>query len=166
MTDKKMTAEKGSEEYFDRLRRRRVDVDWFLQMWVRWANEANAKGLAGVTLIVGGTLVSGVLVGVRRYFEGIADVLAAAMPDEEDKAVRQWFADLGEQHKADEPEPSTPEEFEERELAGPHYIHLRDAHIFQADRPLPTGEGVWWRGRLEAVEGFMFGILGEAPKPD
>ena len=136
-------------------------ADWFLAELVRRANEA---GLCiGVTLNVGGILVSGTLVGGHRYFEGFAEDVAAASPDAETAGrARAFFRSPAAMYRSDargarevaaDPEP----------LA---YVHLEDARFFGgAASPIPRGKGVYWRGKLSAVDGFALGVLDPSCAP-
>lgn len=129
-------------------------MDWFLAELVRRANEGGIS--VGVTLCVGGTLVSGSLIGGRAYFERIAESAAVAARDAGEAARARAFlrspaalygaASEGAADPDDEP------------LA---YIHLAGARFFTASgRPMPGKDGLLWRGRLGAVDGFVLGVLG------
>jgi hypothetical protein len=40
------------------------------------------------------------------------------------------------------------------------FIHLQDAHfVAPGQRPTRESRGVWWRGRLTAVDGWNWGVL-------
>ncbi len=135
-------------------------MDWFLAELVRRANEGGLS--IEVTLCVGGTLVSGWLIGGRDYFEGLAENVAAAAMDSETAGRARAFlrspaamyhldAD-GRREVAADPEP----------LA---YIHLEDARFFTAaGLPVSASQGVYWRGRLSAIDGFVLGAP-RAPVP-
>jgi hypothetical protein len=130
-------------------------MDWFLAELVRRANEGGLK--IGVTLCVGGAIVSGSLIGGRDYFEGIAEHAAAATGDaataERARAFFRSPAAMYPHGWGDAGEPPA----EEEPLA---YIHLADARFFMATgHPLPGTHGVLWRGRLAAVEGFVLGAF-------
>lgn len=47
------------------------------------------------------------------------------------------------------------------------FIHLKDAKYFiPGQKPIPTtGPGIFWRGRISAVNGFNFGVLREGEPP-
>ena len=48
--------------------------------------------------------------------------------------------------------------FQEEE--NPKYIHLKNAQIFvPGNLPLPSKEGIYWRGKLSDVNGFSIGKL-------
>ena len=129
--------------------------DWFLQMLVEMVN--GSEVVFPVTLNVGGVLVSGEMVSGHKYFEGFAKDLKEGMfgtTSENANFVEDQFKKLGsiyireEQGQDDERKPP------------PQYIHLRNARIFHpGGTPIPTNRGVWWRGRLEAVDGFILGTL-------
>lgn len=128
-----------------------ADPDWFLQILVKMANQNGVE--MGITLQVGGVLVSGQLVSGKKYFEGFADDFSGAMSDpEEAQGVRNAFAKFGSGYGKEEDE-SAPQ-FE------PTFIHLKDARVFHpGGTAVPGNRGVWWRGRLSEVAGFVLGSL-------
>ena len=133
-------------------------LDWFLAMLVDLAND---RGLGlGVTLQVGGFLVTGSLVSGKDYFEGLASVIASAIPDEQAaKVVRDSFAHLGDIYDADKIADS-----ESRKTV---FIHLKGARfVVPGHRPIPDETGVWWRGRLSEVTGFLPGTLSDRGNDD
>jgi hypothetical protein len=78
--------------------------------------------------------------------------MGATVVEKDQGEVTGFFKELGQSFyaPADPQAPVTP----------PHFLHLRDARIFQPDgQPFPLQEGSWWRGRLETVDGFMLGTL-------
>lgn len=95
----------------------------------------------GITLQIGGLLVTGNIISARQYF------LEHPLTDKilEVKEVLDKTDPLAEQPDKD----------------GPHFVHLSGARYFiPGQPPIPTqGEGVYWRGRLSEVAGFSFGIL-------
>ena len=97
----------------------------------------------GITLLVGGMLVSGYLATSEAYCQGTfrrdADF------------IRALVARLtGEPVSTEEP---------------PLYIHLRDVQIWSS--PLGRATHVpWWRGRLRSVDGFALGeVQGNNARP-
>jgi hypothetical protein len=52
------------------------DYDWFLFQLVEWANQFDIE--QGITLAVGGAMISGQLISGRRYFEEVAAFLMSA----------------------------------------------------------------------------------------
>jgi hypothetical protein len=126
--------------------------DWMLRYLV---DLANLRGLQmGITLQLEGMLVSGVLVGGQDYFDGITNNISDALGgNDQTKAIADLFERMNQAvHAETNPDMPTPP---------PAYIHLKDAYFFQsADAaPIPSGQGVWWRGRLTRISGFFFGNL-------
>jgi hypothetical protein len=118
--------------------------DWFLESLVNIANETEVG--VDVTLMVGGTVVTGTLASGKQYFEGLAGLKFQGNQEIGD-VLKQVFADAGQalQPAGDEP---------------PQYVHLRDARVVTTAGTLPTNEGMWWRGHLSEVDAFWVGSLG------
>jgi hypothetical protein len=148
--------EKGETEELSVERPDPREPDWFLQVLVDLANN---KGVTfSITLLTHGLLVSGTLVGGAKYFEGFGNEFASGFSDAESAdAVRASFAQYGDIYaRKDDDSPTSGE--------NPMYIHLMDARFFNpGGRPIPGNRGVWWRGRLSEVSGFMVGVLEPAP---
>jgi hypothetical protein len=126
-------------------------MDWFLAELVR---RANAGGLSvGVTLCVGGTLVSGSIIGGRAYFESIAESAAVGARDAPEAArARAFLRGPAAMYVA-----SDAADADDEPLV---YIHLAGARFFTASgRPIPGKDGLLWRGRLGAVDGFVLGAV-------
>ncbi|MEJ2046344.1 MAG: hypothetical protein P8X74_22405 [Reinekea sp.] len=124
------------------------DKDWFLQ---RLVNIVNSVGLTfGITLNVGGFLVSGQLVGGKEYFEGFGGDFAGVFAGSESaENIQESFAKHGDIYSADNETPPPPS-----------YIHIKEAKFFNTNgNPIPGNRGVWWRGRLSQVDGFSLGSL-------
>lgn len=122
--------------------------DWFLAALV---GIANSGASFGITLQVGGFLVSGTLVGGVEYFEGFASDFASAFSDPElAEEYRTAFA-AGAEHYRNVPEDKR---------SNVSYVHLKEARFFNTSgKPIPGNRGVWWRGRLSEVSGFVLGSL-------
>ena len=124
--------------------------DWFLQNLVLDGLELP------VTLQMHGLLVYGTLVSGRDYFEGLASELTSDLSPEGVQAITNLLEPYIEFYQGREIEDSK----EEADPPLPAFIHLRDAKFFNtAGRPIPGNRGVWWRGRISEVDGFMLGIL-------
>lgn len=130
-------------------------ADWFLQLLVTWTDSLPIK--FGITLNVGGFLVSGDLISGAEYFKGFASDFSGGLAGnpETAEAFRKTITRLGEEtYKADG------KDAEHQRL--PSYIHLKDARFFSTTgNPIPGNRGVWWRGRISEVSGFILGSLGE-----
>jgi len=105
-----------------------------------------------ITLIVGGLLVSGTVVSADKYFDGASTEFVNTFPEAERAGIKKAFT---------LPKPE-PDEQNDPEL--PVHIHLRNARFFHPGGDgIPTNRGVWWRGRLSQVQGYiLFGALGES----
>lgn len=108
-----------------------------------------------VTLWTGGVLVSGRIASLTEYLDGTAETFdrAASDPSKSFGEVVRILID------------NLPDVDPEAELAEDkalrRFIHLRNAQTFApgTGHPIPSGAGVWWRGRLDAVDGWCFGEL-------
>jgi len=123
--------------------------DWLLQSLL---NIVNSGGLSfGITLNVGGFLVSGHLVGGKEYFEGFGAEFASGISDiSASESIRASLAEHGKIYDTQQDDDAPP----------PSYIHIKEAKFFTTSgSPVPGNRGVWWRGRLSQVDGFSLGIL-------
>jgi hypothetical protein len=91
-----------------------------------------ADGVAiPITLQVGGLLISGLLISEELYF-------------------KHAFVSL--EHKKS----TFPKLSELSQSSPPAFIYLADTRITSGGSTIPQGEyGVYWRGKLEAVDGFF-----------
>ncbi len=140
---------------------REEQSDWWLAQLVGLVNRAPLS--FGITINVSGALVSGTLVGGKEYFEGVSKMVSDAFPVEDElrDLMRQLLvmpARLYETPDEDEIKEAGPTE-ENQEPSRPSFIHLKDARFWSPSRPTPFSQqrGIWWRGRLQAVDGFIFG---------
>lgn len=126
-------------------------ADVFLQFLVNLVNNGGQLESIGVTLQMGGMLVSGSIVSGAEYFDRFAAAFADSLSDMEPMArqsVRTSLAELGDVFRL--PQPAEPL---------PNYIHLADALFFTADGTPIAGQPTLWRGRSSAVDGFILGRL-------
>jgi hypothetical protein len=151
-------------------------VDGYLRYIMQQVNE---RGLPfRVTLSVGGTIVSGILTSEREYFEGLTQALKIVIGRSGLREQYERGANIARERSEEEGAPEeipTAEELEARttdailerlvggddltEGEAPRYVHLRDVTIMTPG--LQSAEhGGLWRGRLAAVDGFMFGTPG------
>jgi hypothetical protein len=138
-------------------------ADFVLQAIVALTNNTAIE--LGITLCVGGIVVSGQLTSGKRYFEGIASEALQASGPADQAVVRQAISDyLGNFGKViygrAESEEQLGIEGDEAIKRVPGFIHLRDARFFHnSGQPMPANRGIWWRGRLSAVDGFSLGAM-------
>jgi hypothetical protein len=128
------------------------DVDWFLQMLVDLANSKAAE--FPITLSIGGSLVSGMMIGGKEYFELQAKTIERNVPSdqmENAKPIVEGIQHLGEIYD---------DLYEDRIIGGdPSYIHLKKATVFIGDSVFPSHGSILWRGKIAAVDGFMLGAF-------
>ena len=126
--------------------------DWFIQSLVNIANVAPLS--FGVTFQVSGLLVSGYLVSGKAYFEAVGQQIIAGLAQNAALAgqMRNMFATFDSAYPGD---PS------QAERPVPQFVHLQNARFYSTDgTPVPSNEGVWWRGRISEISGIVIGILG------
>lgn len=126
-------------------------ADWFLQFLVDIVNNNGVE--IGITLSVGGTSISGMLVGVEQFFNGFGAEFGGAFPDQDvSNSIRDSFSQFG------KPLPATEGSEDEKPLQQPNYVHLKNAKFYHNSGPaMPSNRGLWWRGRLTQVDGFSLG---------
>lgn len=124
-----------------------MDVDPALKLIVeigtKASEETQGRAELGITLVVGGILVSGYVTTVRQFMLG-HDCTEPILD-----TIQANFKSLG--------------IFGDDTL---DYIHLRGAKFFSPSQPsfiLSGDGGVFWRGRLSEVSGFFLDCLGEVP---
>lgn len=131
------------------------DTDWLLQQLVLLAD----TGLEmPITLQVSGLLVSGLLVDNQKYFDGFGSDLASGFQEAQiAEGLKELISKYGDAVKKNIEDGAS-------EPPRPKYIHLRNAKFFNTSgNPIPANRGVWWRGRLCEVSGFIIGSLNKEP---
>jgi hypothetical protein len=131
----------------DKSKQQDTGTDWLLQTIIHTANETGAE--IGVTLILGGTVVSGLATSGQRYFEEFGKFFAnsAVFTPEQRKAMEDTYREFGDKRYTGLPA---------SEL---HYVHLRDVLIVRGNEPLKLP---LFRVRLANVDGFTVGSLKES----
>jgi hypothetical protein len=139
-------------------------ADGQLQTLIDWVNGTETE--LGITLMVGGLIVSGRLASSHRYFEEFADQLVDGITitftDEPDtdptdslRLIRETFALPGKQMTSIPPD----------RRPAPRFIHLREPSFrvgtVTLNLSLPGGRPAWWRGRLARVDGFFLGQMSD-----
>jgi hypothetical protein len=120
--------------------------DEVLRVLARLAQEDGVE--MGITVAVGGGLVSGVLIAREKWLDKY--VLAYSTSDKDGQEfARQLRAAFGED---DLPESDdSPFRY--------HYLHLQDAQVVHGSTGLPVDRAGFWRVRLDAVTGWSPGAL-------
>ncbi|WP_414540437.1 gas vesicle protein [Stenotrophomonas forensis] len=135
-----------------------VGRDHFLQFLVGVLNR-DASAAMGVTLTVGGSQISGELIGGAAYFEELSSVFAKAFGNGDEAAttrLKQTMNKFGDVYRSDVSEADAESN---ADRPPPVYVHMRNAQQFApGGLPIP-GNGCLWRGKLSAVDGFSLGKL-------
>jgi hypothetical protein len=128
-----------------------VDFDGnpLLASLVRDVNTGDTEDGLSITLTVGGAIISGKL-GSRTAYNRACMWHVDQGAKRDSAGIRAAFrADA----EADEASPS----------AWPSYVHVQDVRFFDATgASVPRGThwpSVWWRGRIERVDGWTLGEL-------
>jgi hypothetical protein len=127
------------------------EPDYVLQALVDLINSSEIS--FGISLTVGGFLISGNLISGKKYFDGVASEMASAYKDHAgaSDAMKTYFSNFGKIYDNYSDEKS-------RNL--PVFIHLSEAKFFHnAGAPFPGNRGVFWRGRVSCVSSFILGKL-------
>ena len=124
--------------------------DWFLQFLVNTANRSHFE--LELTLNVGGFLISGTLAGVKQYFAEVGADFAGSFKERKgSEEITAAFKKIGDECAC----VSTAEPAE-----SPSYIHLKNARFYDVQgHSLQGKSGLWWRGRISEVQGFVPGTL-------
>lgn len=136
-------------------------ADPMLQLFVRLMNNFGVQ--LGVTVLVGGSWVSGTLVPPRVFTEEAgAELVEKAGAEAEglqqffQELGRYWFPDRSEQ-EAEATAGDAPRRGEDR----PFHLHLRNARMVTTTGSIPA-EGAYMRIRLTEVAGWVVGDFGAA----
>ena len=127
--------------------------DWFLKF-----NLENVipRGVEfDVTLTVGGSIISGVLISGKTYFEELAVMMEENSNGAGDlsKTLADLWRPNGAVYAFEKPD-DAPEDWSPPSIG---YIHLRNARYFLSGQPIPSAPGMLWRGKLSSVDGFSIG---------
>lgn len=119
---------------------------------------ARAGASFGVTLMVGGTVVSGKVIGSKEYFEGLADEFGEAWKNIGVEGI-DWGSTFD---KLADIEALREEKTAEVGREG-SYLYLKDAVIFgPGDHRIHS---TFWRGLLTHVSAWMLGETPVVPSP-
>ena len=120
--------------------------DEVLRVLARLAQESGVE--MGITVAVGGGVVSGVLIAREKWLDKY--VLAYSEAGDDGQAVARRLREAFQQEDLTESE-ATPFTY--------HYLHLQDAQLVHGSTGLPADRGGFWRVRLDAVTGWSPGTL-------
>ena len=130
-----------------------TSVDFLLQVFSHLATVSKVE--FPVTLNVGGLMVSGHVISRDKYYEEFIKRTDSIMKD-----AQEEYKQVSEEMLKPMAKVSAEGTRENLSIGDIRFIHLRDARIFTAnDKPIPATGGFLWRGRINAVDGFAFGML-------
>lgn len=122
-------------------------VDWLLQWLGGFINETNLN--IGITLTVGGNMITGTLIPHTAYFERLAKDLSAPFAAAGGESQQILHDRIIRFNDPVDPETQLPIQ----------YIHLDNARLHTGGNQILPDKGTLWRGKLSAVEGFILGEL-------
>ena len=111
------------------------------------AVEHNADFHIGVTLYVGGILVSGEMINDREYLAGVGQAFVAAG----DARPSNYATQLG-RVLADAAGRAT------TQARGHRFINLKNVRVLSPGSPLIPSNG-FWRGSAASIQGYSWGVL-------
>jgi hypothetical protein len=129
-----------------------TNIDPHLVFLVKLVNDFGIE--ISMTITVGGLLITGMLSSGQNYFRTFGEEFAAGFPGDSGATFRELYSQMAESKY---PLRKAKTENEETDSTHIIYLHMRNSHILLANGTMiPTdGEGTWWRGKLEAVDGFF-----------
>lgn len=115
-----------------------------------------------LTITTGGTMVSGVLIGAKAFFDELAELVRSAAGSKDaleplSDTLRRLAPRVSPAPKGSDEDP-TDEEVLEYLKDRPRHLHLKGARFLVGSSLVPSG-GHLWRCRLSAVEGWSIGSL-------
>lgn len=123
-------------------------TDWLLQWLVKFSN--NVGVTIGITLSIGGTLVSGELVSHKIYFDQFSEDFSSAFKKYEGvdtEELKVGIQNFNREPAEDQPQPAL------------QYLHLKNARVYTSSATPVIGKGQLWRGKISSVDGFTLGSI-------
>jgi hypothetical protein len=117
--------------------------DSLLVELVQAVNELESSTGTTFTFIIGGSVITGMMISSAEYLTELGRSLAAGMPDDVKTKVIERYTLRAQQAKRPR-----------GNRAPPRFMHLRDARVFAPLGTVPSGPGLLLRVRLSDVSGF------------
>jgi hypothetical protein len=133
-------------------------LDWYLAQVVSVCNRFKLE--IGISLTVGGFVVSGTLIDGASYFEEVSKRFATATGNI--PQAGKLFSEIADHITTiyGPPQDGDAEEDATGGLRPAGYIHLRNPSFYSSGTSAPiSAKGSVWRMRLSAVDGFTFATL-------
>ena len=115
------------------------------------------KGEIPLTLNVRGTIVSGLMIGMKPYYEQIGKIFVDAINSSSRKhasVAKEEFKMVFDKIK----EPPSLKELEEAEYEFNH-IFMRNTKIYNGAQVIPSTGTTYLIGKIESVDGFFLGMI-------
>jgi hypothetical protein len=115
------------------------------------------KGEIPLTLNVRGTIVSGLMIGMKPYYEQIGKIFVDAIKSSSQKhasVAKEEFKMVFDKIK----EPPNLKELQEAEYEFNH-IFMRNTKIYNGAQVIPSTGTTYWIGKIESVDGFFLGMI-------
>ena len=124
-----------------------------LKLFAEFINPSEISEIS-VTFNVHGTVVSGTMIGSKRYYHEVGEMFAEAIKTkslEDTPGAKEEFKMLFQMLN----QPPTAEQLERGEVEVEYnHIFLKDAKIYDATHVFPAP---YWVGKIESVDGFFLG---------
>ena len=125
-----------------------------LKLFAEFINPSEVSEIS-VTLNVHGTVVSGTMIGSKRYYHEVGEIFVDAIKTksiEETSGAKEEFKMLFQMLN----QPPTAEQLERGEVEAEYnHIFLKDAKIYDATHVFSAP---YWVGKIESVDGFFVGV--------
>lgn len=133
--------------------------DWMLARVIAFAD--NYRIEQSITLFCGGVIISGIVISGREYCRGLAETVRGypVFGGKEAGDGPLLTAVMAEAYRRFEAEYPPFELESEDPPRFPDHIHLRDARIVTPGQSPKPPEGMLWRGKMTAVDGFTLSRL-------
>jgi hypothetical protein len=115
------------------------------------------KGEIPLTLNVRGTIVSGLMIGMKPYYEQIGKIFVDAIKSSSQKhasVAKEEFKMVFDKIK----KPPNLKDLEEAEYEFNH-IFMRNTKIYNGAQVIPSTGTTYWIGKIESVDGFFLGMI-------
>ena len=135
-----------------------LGIDPHLLFWVNTFNRISDQGdeesSISITIWVEGAVVTGDLIGYRRYYNRVADLMRTHLDRPMGETESAQFSQMFRDYPGDQPG-------KDDDLPDATMIHLDKAKIVAGNAILPEG-GYVFRCKLASVSGFAWGRTGSA----
>lgn len=148
VTPKESLKAELSDVVYDKTQWEGRSTDGLLQWLVDFVIRTDIS--IAINLTIGGNIVSGMLIPHKKYFETLSEDISALFETagpESAAALKRTVLSL------------QPLQHTGIDETAPQFLHLEKAHIFSGKSGSINSEGMLWRGKISAVEGFSLGML-------